>query len=99
MKITKSELKEMIREALREELESKKIKLKESTANKYLVTYRLSCWDAAEPNDEVEVSASSESEAIEATYEWLLDTEGLEDEDPLDLIMQDDIKIINVKPI
>ncbi len=85
MKITKSELKEMIREALREELATKP--LKEAVERDYTVTYRLAGWPKA-TTDEAYITACSKAEAKESVIDWLLEDENLD---------EDDIKIIRVE--
>ena len=101
MKITKTELKEMIREALRGELKSSK-KMQEAWTPddvEYKVTYRLVDWDSTEPNEEAFLYAEDALKAIDFLIENMLDDENNDDIPLSDRIQESDIIIIAVEPV
>lgn len=96
-KITKSELKQMIREALREELSRTKRPIKESYDTKeYMVTYRLTTWPSSYVNTELFLDAEDEFDAREVFLDYMLDPDNYYDEGD-DMPTEDEIEILGIK--
>jgi hypothetical protein len=94
--MTKSELREMIRECLREEL-AKADYLKESAdSREFVVTYRLKSWPASYKNTELLLDAEDEASAKEAFLDYMFDPDAYDEDDymPSD---EDEIEIISIK--
>lgn len=94
--MTKSELRQMIRECLREEL-AKANYLKESTdSREFVVTYRLKSWPASYKNTELLLDAEDEASAKEAFLDYMFDPDAYDEGDykPSD---EDEIEIISIK--
>lgn len=96
MKITKSELKEMIREALREELgQCRKHKLKETASGwrEYEITYSFDS-DPTETHTDIMAAKIGEDEdkIIDRFFDSLFDSGYDEDVDGA-------VEVINVKPL
>lgn len=94
--MTKSELKEMIRECLREEL-AKADYLKESAdSSEFVVTYRLKSWPASYKNTELLLDAEDEASAKEAFLDYMFDPDAYDEGDYMPS-NEDEIEIISIK--
>lgn len=94
--MTKSELKEMIRECIREEL-AKGSYLKESREDKeFVVTYRLKSWPASYKNTELLLDAEDESNAREVFLDYMFDSDAYDEGDYMPS-NEDEIEIISIK--
>lgn len=92
----KSELRQMIREILKEELVRKKSLHEVYNPIEYCVTYRLTTWSKNVKNEEAFVDAEDALEAINLVIENILDDENNEDIPVSERIEESEIKVLSV---
>jgi hypothetical protein len=99
MKMTKGELRQMIREVLKEELnhcKKKTINEALSTSNEYEIIYRVKTWKPGQTAD-ANMYADNIADALEYFLDWVCDPESYDEGEPA--LAEDDYEILSIKKI